>query len=261
MIEPMTKRNLDPSRKASLAPPPPEMRRLPRTSDFNFASYAVAGPLMEAGWNADRAPDEGANPFALALSDPRQKLDRDIKAVVARYVADVAQRRAQPAITPSKLRARASKLRNDVAKLLGNFRDHVTVSGGQEDADVLAVDGALFDAVEIRLESQGRTSAKDLGQVRDTLRALLEAIDTVRADEGTKSDRAAHEMVKSLANIYSDLTRSAPTTMPNGPFFHFVEAINRQIPDSYRAADLAGFIPGAIAATTRDPRPPEESTD
>ena len=67
MIEPMTKRNLGPSRKASLAPPTPEMRRLPRTSDFNFASYAVAGPLIEAGWNVDRAPDEGANPFALAL--------------------------------------------------------------------------------------------------------------------------------------------------------------------------------------------------
>jgi hypothetical protein len=259
MIEPMTKRNLGPSRKASLAPPTPEMRRLPRTSDFNFASYAVAGPLIEAGWNVDRAPDEGTNPFSFALSDPRQKLDRDIKAIVARYVADVTQRRARPVITPSKLRARASKLRNDVAKLLGNFRDHLTVSSDQEDADVLAVDIALFDAVEIRLDSQGRTSAKDLGHVRDTLRALLEAIESVRADEGTKPDRAAHEMLKALANIYSDLTRTTPTTTPNGSFFQFVEAINRQIPDSYRAADLAEFIPGAIAATTRDPRHPGES--
>jgi hypothetical protein len=146
---------------------------------------------LRAGWNVDRAPDEGANPFALTLSDPRQKLDRDIKAVVARYVADVAHRRARPAITPSKLRARASRFRNDVAKLLGNFRDHVTVSGDQEDADVLAIDSALFDAVEIRLESQRQTSAKDLGQVRDILRALLEAIDTVRADESTMPDRAA----------------------------------------------------------------------
>jgi hypothetical protein len=219
MIEPMTKRNLGPSRKASLAPPPLEMRRLPRTSDFNFASYAVAGPLVEAGWNVDRAPDEGANPFALALSDPRQKLDRDIKAVVARYVADVAQRRARPVITPAILRARASKFRNDVAKILGNFRDHATVSGDQEDADVLAVDSALFDAVEIRLESQRRTRAKDLGQVRDILRALLEAIDTVRADESTMPDRAAHEMLKSLADIYSDLTGSAPATMPSGSLF------------------------------------------
>jgi hypothetical protein len=256
MIEPMTKRNLGPSRKASLAPPPPEVRRLPRTSDFNFASYTVARPLIEAGWNVDRAPEEGAERFALALSDPRQRLDRDMKGIVARYVADVAQRRARPAITTSKLRARASKFRNDVAKLLGNFRDHVAVRGDREEADVLAVDGALFDAVDIRLESQGRTGVKDLGQIRDILRAVLEAIDAVQADESTKPDRAAHELLKSLANVYSDLTGSAPSTVPNGPFFRFVEAVNRQIPDSYRAPDLVELIPGAIAATSRGPHAP-----
>jgi hypothetical protein len=61
-------------------------------------------------------------------------------------------------------------------------------------------------------------------------------------------------MLKSLADIYSDLTGSAPATMPNGSFFRFVEAVNRQIPDSYRAADLAEFIPGAIAATSPGPQ-------
>ena len=243
----------------SNVPPVPEVRRLPRPTDFNFASADVVGPLIEGGWNIERTLDEsraeisalGSFATPLAFNDPRQKLDRDIKAIIANYVADVAQRRGRPEVQPAKFRARASRLRNDIAKLLGNFPDQNASAGDAAAASVLAVDSSLIDAVNIKLEAQDRTNVLDVEQIGDSLRALLEAVDGARADEGIGSHRAAHALLKDLAKVYVERTGMTPSAAPDGHFGRFVEAINRQIPENYQVIGLANFIDGAVRAANR----------
>jgi hypothetical protein len=247
----MTRRGARRGRKS--IPPPPEVRRLPRLTDFNFAGDDVVRPLIEVGWNIDNAREEAASPFALAFNDPRQKLDRDVKAIVAHYVADVAKRRCRPAIAPSKFRARAAKLRNDVAKLLSKFPDQNASADDKTTADVLAVDSALAEAVNIELETQERANALNLARVRDVLSALLKAVDHVRPDEGIGPDPAAHVLLRNLADIYFRRTGSRPSAAPDGNFRQFVEAVNRQIPDQYQVAGLGDLIPGSIAAASLGP--------
>jgi hypothetical protein len=239
-------------------PPVPEVRRLPRPTDFNFASDDVVGPLIEGGWNIERMPAEpraeiSASLFAtpLAFNDPRQKLDRDIKAIVAHYVADLAQHRGRPAVRLPKFRARVSKFKNDIAKLLGNFPDQNESAGDAADASALAVDGALIDAVNIKLEMQDRTNALDIDQIRTSLRALLEAVDGARADEGIGPHRAAHALLKDLANVYFERTGVKSSAAPDGHFGRFVEAVNRQIPENYQVIGLASLITGAVTAANR----------
>jgi hypothetical protein len=48
--------------------PPPQGRRLPRPTDFNFASDDVVRPLIEAGWNVDSAGRSGLS----VCSSPRR---------------------------------------------------------------------------------------------------------------------------------------------------------------------------------------------
>jgi hypothetical protein len=249
-----------PLRKSKL-PPVPEVRRLPRPTDFNFTSDDVVTPLVEGGWNIERTLAEALTETPtislfvspLALNDPRQKLDRDIKAAVADYVADVAQRRGRPAVLPAKFRARFSKFRIDLAKLLDNFPDPDTAADDPAAAAARAIDGALIDAVSIKLETQDRPSPLDIGQIRDGLQALLEAVDDARADEGVEAHRAAHLLVKSLAKVYGERTGAAPSAAPNGHFRRFVEAINRQIPESYQVSGLANLIGEAVTAASRLP--------
>jgi hypothetical protein len=243
----------------SSPPPVPEVRRLPRPTDFNFASDDVVGPLVEGGWNIERTPAQSqveisaVSLFAtpLAFSDPRQKLDRDIKAIVANYVADVAQRRGRPAVQPAKFRARFSKFRIDLAKLLSNFPDQDASAGDAAAASALAVDSALIDAVSIKLETQDRTGTLDLEQIRDGLGALLEAVDDARADEGIGSHRATHVLLKHLAKVYVERTGVKPSAALDGHFGRFVAAINRQIPENYQAIGLANLIGGAVTAANR----------
>jgi hypothetical protein len=250
-------------RKPSL-PPVPEVRRLPRPTDFNFTSDDVVRPLIEGGWNFEPAPADSraeisaVNLFAtpLAFNDPRQKLDRDIKAIVANYVADVAQRRGRPAVPPAKFRARFSKFRIDIAKVLSNFPDSNASAGDAAAAAALAVDGALIDAVNIKLETQDGTNTLDIEQIREGLRALLEAVDDARADEGIESHRAAHVLLKDLAKVYVERTGVKLSAVPDARFRQFVEAINRQIPENYRAIGLADLIAGAITAANRQPLHP-----
>jgi hypothetical protein len=104
--------------------------------------------------------------------------------------------------------------------LLSNFRDQNVSADDKATADCLAVDSALNDAVNIKLETRERPSAVDLAQIRDILRALLEALDNVRADEVIKADRAAHVLLKDLADVYFERAGSAPSTAPDGPFRH-----------------------------------------
>jgi hypothetical protein len=250
-------RKREPPRKSKL-PPVPEVRRLPRPTDFNFTSDDVVTPLVEGGWNIERtlvetlteAPAINLFVTPLAFNDPRQKLDRDIKAVVADYVADVAQRRGRPAVPPAKFRTRFSKFRIDLAKVVDSFPDPDTVAD-DADAAALAIDGALIDAVSIKLETQDRPSPLDIAQIRDALQALLEAVDDARADEGVESHRAAHVLVKNLAKVYVDRTGAAPSAAPDGHFRRFVEAINRQIPENYQVIGLANLIGEAVTAANR----------
>jgi hypothetical protein len=240
----------------SNSPPVPEVRRLPRPTDFNFTSDDVVAPLVEGGWNIERTPAQSqaeisaVSLFAtpLAVNDPRQKLDRDIKAIVANYVAGVAQRRGRGAVQPAKFRARFSKFRVDIAKLLGNFPD----AGAADAASAaLAVDGAVIDAVSIKLETQESPSTLDLAQIRDGLRALLEAVDDARADAGIESHRAAHVLLKDLAKVYVERTGAKPSAALESHFGRFVAAINRQIPENYQANGLANLIGGAVTAANR----------
>jgi hypothetical protein len=245
--------------RKSKASPVAEVRRLPRPTDFNFASDDVVGPLVEGGWNVERAPAQSQAEISaislfvtpLAFNDPRQKLDRDIKAIVANYVAGVAQRRGRPAVQPAKFRARFSKFRIEVAKLLSNFPDPEASAG--DGASALAVDGALIDVVSIKLETQEGPGTLDLEQIRDGLRALLEAIDDARADEGVGPHRATHVLLKDLAKVYAERTGAKPSAALDGHFGRFVAAINRQIPENYQAVGLANLIGGAVAAVNRQP--------
>jgi len=242
----------------SSPPPVPEVRRLPRPTDFNFTSDDVVGPLVEGGWNIERPPAQSqveisaVSLFAtpLALNDPRQKLDRDIKAIVANYVAGVAQRRGRPAVPPAKFRARFAKFRIDIAKLLGSFPGP-DASAGEAAAAALAIDSALIDAVSIKLETQEGPRSLDLEQIRDGLRALLEAVDDARADEGIGSHRATHVLLKDLAKVYVERTGVKPSAALEGHFGRFVAAINRQIPENYQAIGLANLIGGAVTAANR----------
>jgi len=258
-----TKSKREPLRKSKLPPPVPEVRRLPRPTDFNFTSDDVVTPLVEGGWSIERslaqslteAPAINLFVTPLAFNDPRQKLDRDIKAAVADYVADVARRRGRAAVPPAKFRARFSKFRVDLAKLLDSFPD--PESGADDAADdaaaaaALAIDSALIDAVSIKLETQERPSPLDLEQIREALHALLEAVDDARADEGVEQHRAAHVLVKSLAKVYVERTGAAPSAAPDGHFRRFVEAINRQIPENYQVSGLANLIGEAVTAANR----------
>jgi hypothetical protein len=256
----MPKSKREPARRKPSLPPVPEVRRLPRPTDFNFTSDDVVRPLIEGGWNIEPAPAEARAAFSaislfatpLAFNDPRQKLDRDIKAIVANYVADVAQRRGRAAVPPAKFRARFSKFRIDIAKLLSNFPDpNASVGDDAAAAAALAVDGALIDAVNIKLETQDGTNTLELGQIREGLRALLEAVDDARADEGIGSHRAAHVLLKDLAKVYVERTGVKLSAAPDARFRQFVEAINTQIPESYRVDGLANLIAGAVAAANR----------
>jgi hypothetical protein len=258
--EAMPKSKRDPLRQKSNLPPVPEVRRLPRPTDFNFASDNVVGPLVEGGWNIERTLAESraeisaVSLFAtpLAFNDPRQKLDRDIKAIVANYVADVARHRGRPVVRPPKLRARVSKFRNDIAKLLTNFPDPNASANDAAAASALAVDSALIDAVNIKLETQDCTNALDLEQIRDSLRALLEAVDRARADEGIGGPhRAAHVLLKNLAKVYVERTGVKASVAPDDHFGRFVEAINRQIPENYQVIGPTNLIAGAVTAANR----------
>jgi hypothetical protein len=255
----MRKRKREPlGRKANL-PPVPEVRRLPRPTDFNFTSDDVVTPLVEGGWSIERMPAESpadlsaVNLFTtpLAFNDPRQKLDRDIKAVIANYVADVARRRGRAPVPLAKFRARFSKFRIDIAKLLDNFPDQDAGADDAASAAALAVDGALIDAVSIKLETQDRMSVLDIEQIREGLQALLEAVDDARADEGIESHRAAHVLLKDLAKVYVERTGAQPSAAPDGHFRRFVEAINRQIPENYQVIGLANVIGDAVTAASR----------
>jgi len=249
----------EPRGRKSNFPPVPEVRRLPRPTDFNFASDDVVGPLVEGGWDIEHTPAEpraeisAFSVFAipLAFNDPRQKLDRDIKAIVAHYVADVVQQRGRPAVRPQKFRARVSKFKTDIAKLLSNFPDPSVSASDDAAAAAIAIDSALIDAVNIKLETQDRTNALDLGQIRDGLRALLDAVDGVRADEGIRPNRAAHVLLKDLAKIYFERAGVASSAAPDGHFGRFVEAVNRQIPENYQVIGLTGLIAGAVTAANR----------
>jgi hypothetical protein len=255
-----------PLRKSKL-PPVPEVRRLPRPTDFNFTSDDVVTPLVEGGWNIERAlaetpaeaPAISLFVTPLAFNDPRQKLDRDIKAVVADHVADVARRRGRPPLQPAKFRARFSKFRIDLAKLLDNFpdpepdtvADDAASAADAATAAALAIDCALIDAVSIKLETQDRARPLDLEQIREALHGLLEAVDDARADEGVEQHRAAHVLVKNLAKIYVERTGAAPSAAPEGYFRRFVEAINRQIPENYQVVGLVNLIGEAVTAANR----------
>jgi hypothetical protein len=262
-----TKSKREPLRKSKLPPPVPEVRRLPRPTDFNFTSDDVVAPLVEGGWNIERTLAEALteapaiNLFVtpLAFNDPRQKLDRDIKAVVADYVADVARRRGRAAVPPAKFRTRFSKFRIDLAKLLDNFPDPDTVADDAAAAAALAIDSALVDAVSIKLETQDRASPLDIEQIREALQALLEAVDDARADEGVEQHRAAHVLVKNLAKVYVERTGAAPSAAPDGHFRRFVEAINRQIPENYQVSGLANLIGEAVTAATRLQNAPQNA--
>jgi hypothetical protein len=261
----MPKSKREPKGRKSNLPSVPEVRRLPRPTDFNFTSDDVVTPLVEGGWNIERTLAETrteASPISLfatplAFNDPRQKLDREIKAVVADYVADVARRRGRPAVQPAKFRARFSKFRIDIAKLLDNFPDPDTGAAEPAVADdataaaALAIDSALIDAVSIKLETQDRTSPLDIKQIREALHALLEAVDDARADEGVEQHRAAHVPVKNLAKIYFERSGAEPSAAPEGHFRRFVEAINRQIPENYQVIGLANLIGEAVMAANR----------
>jgi hypothetical protein len=262
-----TKSKREPLRKSKLPPPVPEVRRLPRPTDFNFTSDDVVAPLVEGGWNIERTLAEALteapaiNLFVtpLAFNDPRQKLDRDIKAVVADYVADVARRRGRAAVPPAKFRTRFSKFRIDLAKLLDNFPDPDTVADDAAAAAALAIDSALVDAVSIKLETQDRASPLDIEQIREALQALLEAVDDARADEGVEQHRAAHVLVKNLAKVYVERTGAAPSAAPDGHFRRFVDAINRQIPENYQVIGLANLIGEAVTAATRLQNAPQNA--
>jgi hypothetical protein len=255
----MPKSKREPRDRKPSFPPLTEVRRLPRPTDFNFASDDVVGPLVEGGWNIERTPAEppaATSAFSLfaiplAFNDPRQKLDRDIKAIVARYVADIAQQRGRPAVPPSKFRTRASKFRNDIDRLLNNFPNPDESAGDAAAAPALALDSALIDAVNIKLDTQDRTSALNFEQIRDTLRALLEAADSVRADEGIRPHRAAHVLLKDLAKIYFERAGAKPSAETDGHFDRFVRAVNRQIPENYQVIGLANLVTGAVTAADR----------
>jgi hypothetical protein len=255
----MPKSKREPLGRKSNAPPVPEVRRLPRPTDFNFASDDVVSPLVEGGWSIERTPAQSqaeisaVSLFAapLAFNDPRQKLDRDIKAIVANYVAGVAQRRGRPAVQPAKFRGRFSKFRIDIAKLLSNFPDPDAGAGDAASASALAVDCALIDAVRIKLETRDGPGTPDFEQIRDGLRVLLEAVDDARADEGIESHRATHVLVMDLAKVYVERTGVKPSAALDGHFGRFVAAINRQIPENYQATGLANLIGGAVTAANR----------
>ena len=170
-----TKSKRAPLRKSKLPPPVPEVRRLPRPTDFNFTSDDVVTPLVEGGWNIERslaetlmeAPAISLFVTPLAINDPRQKLDRDIKAAVADYVADVAQRRGRPAC---RRRNFAPDFPNSgsTSPSCWTFRTRMAAPMMLPDdaaaAAELAIDRALIDAVSIKLETQDRTSPLDIEQ-------------------------------------------------------------------------------------------------
>jgi hypothetical protein len=255
----MPKSKREPPRRKPNLPPVPEVRRLPRPTDFNFAGDDVVGPLVEGGWNIERTLAQSPTDISavslfatpLAVDDPRQKLDRDIKVIVADYVADVARRRGRPLVQAAKFRARFSKFRIDIDRLLSNFPDQDASADDAAAAAALAVDLALIDAVSIKLETQDRASILGLEQIRDGLRALLEAVDDARADEGVESHRAAHVLLKDLAKVYAERTGVQSSAAPDGHFRRFVEAINRQIPESYQVIGIANLIGEAVTAAHR----------
>jgi hypothetical protein len=95
----------------------------------------------------------------------------------------------------------------------------------------------------------------DLENLRGTIETLLQILKMIRSQEqgrGRDANRAAHQLVETLAQIFTEYTGREPSRSNdpshewlyavNGPFGNFVMAINCQLPQDFQLTDIDNLV-------------------
>jgi hypothetical protein len=217
-----------PTRKSKIGLPPrgPHCRVLPNIG-IDFESSEVVEFLVESGM--DRS------------GDSCQSLNEWIRPLVAFYCSDRAiARDPRNHVTQKQLCAAASRLDRSIAGVIRLL---------SEDAEALAVNFALLEALRVELDKMDVEEAPDPQFVRTGLEALQEAAQRVRdaeAGAGRPIDRAALDLVHGLAVIFKECTGGISASI-GGRFAKFVEIINGMLPEDFQFIGANGEVDALIA--------------
>jgi hypothetical protein len=109
--------------------------------------------------------------------------------------------------------------------------------------------------VEENSEASSLEEQVGLDNLRDRIGALSQILRIIRSQEqgrGRDANRAAHQFVETLAQIFTEYTGHEPSRSNspshqwvdaiNGPFGNFVTAVNRQLPRDSQLTDIDNFV-------------------
>jgi|HubBroStandDraft_6_1064221.scaffolds.fasta_scaffold2974789_1 hypothetical protein len=92
----------------------------------------------------------------------------------------------------------------------------------------------------------------DVDEAMDAWEEVSRGLANIRSLErgpGRDANRAAHEFIKALAQIYAECTNRLPTRSNladgldvNGPFGRLVKAVDAQLPEPFRLPDIDNLI-------------------
>jgi hypothetical protein len=187
---------------------------MPRLSGLNFASDEIIKALVPKNTTV------GGEFVLVELT-----IGNEIREIVADYIADRCSR-----VPPKEFRGAIRAFQKALDIFLDKFP---------------GADSALAEALNQQLDQADDTSTPHLAAIRDglgILRTAVEALAKAESGAGTDAHREGHLLVKGLANIYEKYRRKKPSKKIDGPFGHFVEKVNEQIPEAYRLTGLEHLL-------------------
>jgi hypothetical protein len=134
-----------------------------------------------------------------------------------------------------------------------------------DSALALAIDSAASTTdrsaeVKENIETSSLEEQVDLENLRGRIETLLQILKMIRSHEqgrGRDANRAAHEFVETLAQIFTEYTGREPSRSNdpsrewldavNGPFGNFVTAVNCQLPQDLQLTDIDNLIRHVIS--------------
>jgi len=129
-----------------------------------------------------------------------------------------------------------------------------------DSALAVAIDSAARAAdqsAEVKENSEASSVEEqvDLDSLRGRIEALSQILGIIRSHEqgrGRAANRAAHQFVETLAQIFTEYTGHEPSRSNdtyrergdavNGPFGNFVTAVNRQLPQDFHLTDIDNLV-------------------
>jgi hypothetical protein len=157
------------------------------------------------------------------------------------------------ALNPTQFRRQLSSFERKVNSLYAEFPNADSALAAAIDSAARAADQSA--EVEENSEAPSLEEQVDLENLRDRIGALSQTLGTIRSQEqgrGRGANRAAHQFVETLAQIFIKYTGHQPSRSNdpysqqvdavNGPFGNFVTAVNRQLPQDLHLTDIDNLV-------------------